>query len=252
MDARQLARGLRVLCLTGLAISLPAGAQELLTNGDFESGAFAPWVVTDLAGGSGTFHIDAPGTTTPIGGFATSPGTGASYAVSDQSGPGTHVLIQSFVVPALGAGDTVTLSFDMFVKDQSGIGPINNAVGLDHTMGANQHSRVDVLTGAATPFDTGAGVLGNFYLGVDPGPTPNPYTPYSANITGIVSAGGTFQVRFGEVDNQLFQHLGVDNVSVLLTPGIVAPTMSPMALAALLLLLFVAGGMLLKRRERSS
>ena len=203
-----------VLLVLGQAMVSPAAAQELLTNGDFETGTLASWTVTDL--GSGTFSPDAPGTTTPTSGFATAPnpGGGGTYAVTDQTGPGTHALTQAFTVPGPG---TVTLAFEMFVNDQSGSGGIVDPIGLDHTGPANQHARVDILTGAATPFDTAAGVLSNHYLGVDPGPNPNPYTSYSFDISAAVGAGGTFQIRFAEVDNQFFHQLGVDNVSIQFT-----------------------------------
>ncbi len=202
----------------GLASAPGHAAVELLTNGDFEAGTFAGWTVTNLAGGSGNWFIDTPGTTTPVSAAATAPNAlgGAFYAVTDQTGPGTHALAQSFAV-APGAS-SVMLSFQMFANDQSGAAPIVDPSGLDHTTGGafrpNQHVRVDLLTGAATPFDTGAGVLANFFLGDDAGANPNPYTSYLFDITALVAAGGTFQVRFAEVDNQLFYQMGVDNVSV--------------------------------------
>jgi PEP-CTERM motif len=73
---------------------------------------------------------------------------------------------------------------------------------------------VDLLTAGATPFDTSAGVVANFYLGADSGPNPHPFTSYLFDITNFVGSGGTFQIRFAEVDNQLFFHQGVDNVSI--------------------------------------
>jgi hypothetical protein len=108
----------------------------------------------------------------------------------------------------------------MFVNDQSGSGPIINPSGLDHTADPNQHVRVDLLTSGAAAFDTGAGVISNYYLGVDGGNNPNPFTSYSFDITGSVVPGGTYQVRFAEVDNQLFLNQGVDNVSVMATSSV--------------------------------
>jgi hypothetical protein len=184
---------------------------ELITNGDFETGTLAGWTVADA--GSGTFFIDTPGTTTPLSSFATlaGAGTGAFYAVTDQPGAGVHALIQSFTVTP---GSTVMLSFDMFVNDQSGAGPIVNPAGLTYLSGPNQYARVDILTAAAGAFDTGATVLANFYLGVDTPPNPNPFTSYAFDITALVGGGGTFQLRFAEVDNQFFFNQGVDNVSI--------------------------------------
>jgi hypothetical protein len=206
-----------VLLMFGSSGKVNAAPTELITNGGFETGAVTGWAVTDQAGGSGSWFVDTLGTTTPISGSAAlaAGGAGTFYAVSDQPGPGTHSLTQAFTVPwpALSA----TLSFDMFVNDWN-TGPLINPAGLDYTAPLNQHARVDILTAVAGAFDTGAGVLANYYLGVDGGPDPHAFTHYVFDITGIVGAGGTFQLRFAEVDNQFFFNQGVDNVSILAEP----------------------------------
>lgn len=73
---------------------------------------------------------------------------------------------------------------------------------------------MDILSAAATPFDTGAGVLANFILGGSTTNGPNPYVNFSFDITALVGLGGTFQLRFAEVDNLGFLNMGVDNVSI--------------------------------------
>jgi hypothetical protein len=210
----------RVVLLLALAVtagSLSASATQLLTNGGFETGSFTGWTVTNQAGGSGSFYIDgtvlAPLSQNPAAG----PAAGSSYAVSDQVGPSANVLIQTFVVPS--AASSVILSFDMFVNDSSGSGPFIDPSGLDYSSGGtgspNQHARVDILSAIATPFDTGAGVLDNLYIGVDPQhQNPNPYTQYTFDITSLVGAGGTFQIRFAEVGSLANLNQGVDNVSI--------------------------------------
>jgi hypothetical protein len=209
------------------AIAAPAGAAELLTNGGFETGDFTGWNVSDLADGSGSFFIDDADGFTPFSFHSTvGPASGAFYAVSDQGGPGTHALIQNFFVP--GAASSVVLTFDMFVNDWDG-GPIVDPIGLDHQGPPNQHARVDLLSAAAGDFDTGAGVLANFYLGVDPGADPNPYTPYLFDITSLVGGGGAFRLRFAETDNQLYLNQGLDDVSIQFTA---APEPSTLALVA--------------------
>lgn len=114
------------------------------------------------------------------------------------------------------------LSFDLWNNDFDG-GPVINPAGLTHTSGPNQHSRVDIMSAGATPFDTGAGVLGtplapfaHPFLGA-----PNPWVHYMFDITGLTGGGGTFKIRFGEVDNLGFNSLAVDNVSVLATAAAV-------------------------------
>ena len=145
-----------------VAIAQPATA-AVLTNGDFESGSLSGWTVTDQAGGSGSWFADAPGTTTPFSGLSTS-GAGGSphgrtYAVSDQGGPGAHSLRQTFTV---GPSLSVMLSWDMFINNYDS-GPFGTA--LDYTIPRTQIGRVDILSSAATAFDTGAGVLQNCFIG---------------------------------------------------------------------------------------
>lgn len=211
-----MAKSIWTALLVGLTANVLAiraeAAIELITNGNFETGTFAPWTTADAAGGSGAWFIDVPGTTTPFSGQTTigSAANGSFYAVTDQGGPGTHVLLQTFVVPV--GVTSLTLSFDMFVNDYDA-GPIINPAGLTHTAGPNQHGRVDILTAGAGAFSTAvADVVSNHYLGVDPGVDPHAFTSYTINLTGL--AAGTYQLRFGEVDNQLFLNMGVDNVSI--------------------------------------
>ena len=86
---------LRTILVKALAVVVTsaslAGAApiELVTNGDFETGSFTGWTVTDQAGGSGNWFIDTPGSSTPMNGLPTAanPAGGSFYAVTDQGGP---------------------------------------------------------------------------------------------------------------------------------------------------------------------
>jgi len=208
---------------------------NLLANGDFEAGSFAGWTEADQAGGSGSWFISNPGAASPLSAFPTAPNPlgGNFYAVTDQTGPGSHVLLQSFT---LAAPTTLTLSYQMFVDSQDGSFDTGT---LDYTGAANEYGRVDLLTGTATAFSTAAtDVLQTFYAGNDAGPNPNPYASYSYNLS---LAAGTYQLRFGEVDNQNYFQMGVDNVSLVAVPE---PT--TLALAGL-----AGSSLLLFRRKRS-
>lgn len=239
----QSAKACIATALTVLAFgAAQASPVQLLTNGNFETGSFAGWSVTNQTGSNGTLSIDAPGSTAPVSGLTTAsnPLGGSFYAVTDQTGPGAYSLSQSFTV-APGAS-SVVVSFQMFANSYGG-GPIFGN-GLDYNGGANQHARVDVLDANAGAFDLGAAVLQNLYLGIDPaGSNPNPYISYSFDITSLVGGGGTFQLRFAQVDNQGFFNQGVDNVSVLAEINGV-PEPSSFALVAFAL----AGAGLCRRR----
>jgi hypothetical protein len=220
----------RISLMFVFGCGLAHGAQ-LITNGTFETGTLAGWTVASQAGsfpGSNFFALS--GTITPQSGSSTvGPASGSFYAVSDQVGPDAHALLQSFVVPS---GSNVVLSFSLFVNSYGG--NFVNPIGLDYTDGANQHASVDILKAGAAALDTGTGVLQNFYLGTDSGNNPHPYTNMSFDITSLVGAGGTFQLRFAEVSNQLFLNMGVDNVSIVTTTAAL-PEPVPFALVGLAL-----------------
>jgi hypothetical protein len=202
---------------------------QLVTNGGFETGSLAGWTATLQAGSAGNLFA-LGGSMMPLSGMSTvGPASGSFYAVSDQSAPGTFALIQPFTVS--GPVSDVVLSFSLFANSYGGV--FVNPAGLDWTVpAANQFARVDILSAGASPFDTGSGVLMNFYLGADSGPNPHPYTNYSFDITSLVGAGGTFQLRFAEVNNIDVFNLGVDNVSIVTTVGGV-PEPSSIVLAAM-------------------
>ncbi|WP_186775700.1 PEP-CTERM sorting domain-containing protein [Rubripirellula tenax] len=191
-----------------IGLSSHAGAGVLLTNGGFETGDLTGWTTVDA--GSGSIDVISGVTPGNSGNFPTAgPSSGSFYAVTSQNGPGTHALLQSFTVA--GPISTAELTFDMFVQTESTA--IVDPAGLDHTGNPNQHARVDILTGTAAALDTGAGVLFNFYTGIDGFPT-QPYTSYTFDITALVGGGGTFQLRFAQSDNLGFFNLGVDNVQI--------------------------------------
>lgn len=231
---------LHVVLLLALARSAPG--IELLVNGGFESGDFTGWTISDRADSSGSFFIgDGSGATPLSSQESVGPASGTFYAVSDQLGPGTHALAQAFTVP--GRALSAMLSFAMFVNDWSGVGPLLDPSGLDHTAGPNQHARVDILSLGAAPFDTGAGVVASLHLGVDAGPGPHGYTAYAFDLAPLFMDGGTFILRFAEVDNQAGLNQGIDDVGLRFTP---APEPATLGLLASGL----AGLWMLHRRRR--
>jgi hypothetical protein len=223
-----------------------AFGSQLIVNGGFETGTFNSWTLTNQPGSfpglnfSSTPRLPRPNLGARLWGRR--PARFMLYRMGWE--PGTKILSQSFTI-APGAS-SVVLSFSMFVNSAGG--QALNPIGLDFTDGANQQGRVDLLRGTAGLFDTGAGVLGNFYQGVDAGTNPHMYTNYSFDITSLVGSGGNFILRFAEVDNLnvLKLNMGVDNVSI--NTSVAAVPEPSCVLTAILGMAGVAGLRLRRRR----
>jgi hypothetical protein len=188
---------------------------ELITNGSFENEGLSGWTVSVNEGSflDGSFY-SATGFVTPVSGFSTAgPSAGAFFATSDQNGPTSTALSQVFTVPA--GVTSVVLSFDMFVNDWWDQGAIINP-GYLEIASLNQFATVDILTAADFADDPFTDqIVQNFYLDVDPGPDPHDYTSYEIDLTTAVGDGGTFVLRFAQIDYWWYMHQGVDNVSLL-------------------------------------
>lgn len=220
----------RIMSLVGLAClgsASPALSSELLVNGNFETGNLSGWTVINQAGGSGDWFAHANGANTPLSGQSSpSLGVGGLFiAVTDQTGPGSHQLTQSFNAIA---GGTYILSFDAYASDLSGVAPIGS--GLDYNTPMNQHLEIN-LSGAAN---------GQIFTGT--------YAPawgsYSYDISSFITASGLYTLSFGEVDNQLFYNFGLDNVSLRSAGAVPEP-----ATWAMMLLGFGAIGYSLRSRK---
>lgn len=215
----------RQILQTGLAtilISLcssPARAQ-IIVNGGFETG-FTGWTRADQLGSNGTFALQS-GTISPVNGTTvpTPPG-GIQAAMTDAQGPGSHVLYQDFTIPA-GTFSSGQLQFSLFVGNRATAFSIPSPASLDFSTPAlNQQARVDLLRTTADPFSVAAAdIVANAYQTALADPLVSGYTTVTVDITAIANAnaGGTLRLRFAEVDNVNFFQLGVDNVSITVTP----------------------------------
>lgn len=237
---RRLLLAVVVLGLMGVE----ARSAQILVNGGFETGDFTGWTVLDQAGGSGTWFIQS-GTTSPLNGFAVpAPPEGIYAAMTDQTGPGSHVLYQDFVVPNDIA--TAAFSFQRYINNQAGLFFTPNS--LDYLVNPNQQARVDIITTTADPFSVAGGdVLLNLFQTQVGDPAVSGYLIDSADLTAFLSplAGQTLRLRFAEVDNQLFFAFGIDDVVLDVT---LVPEPSALALCGLGAML---GGLALRRRRSS-
>jgi len=223
-------------------------ASGAVTNGGFETNGgagtstFTGWTVVDQTGGSGSWFVQT-GTGSPLNGFTTpAPTEGAFAAMTDQTGPGSHVLYQDVTVPAAGG----TLNFDLFIDNSASAFATPSPATLDFTVSPNQQFRMDIMNTTAGDFDVGAGVLANVFQ-TNPGDplTNGGYVPVSFNLDAF--AGQTVRLRFAEVDNQGFFNVGIDSVRIV-APPVAVPAFGPLGLIALILALALTAGIGLRIR----
>ena len=219
-----------------LSLALTARANEVITNGGFETGDFTGWTVTDT-GGAGSFFVcpnagasPCPSNQTPLSGLPTvGPAGGSFYAVSDQFGPGSHAITQSFTALA---GMTYQLSFDMFVNDWATF----NGAPPQFPGGGEAD-----LLGGASPV-----VLYQADTQVDPTTgLPNPWVHTSLDITADLTPGLTYQLRFLESDSTAPLNVGADNVS-LMASAVPEPNLLAFPVA------FLAGIVLYRSRRKTN
>ena len=251
MNVKQV--GLAWLIASSGLFANAAIADELIINGGFETAGvdvfeIQGWNVAE-AGSLGSVLLENDGITNTSGRNTIGVASGVNYALLDAFTLSNQALLQTF---STGAASSATLSFSMFVNNQSAAGSAINSAGLDYTTGglfeANQHVRVDLLKGAvagANVFSTNTGdIAQTFYLGGSNGASmiggdvANPYISYSFDISSLLANGGTYTLRFASVANEGQLQLGVDNVSLLVTPVPEANTYA-MLLAGLGLMGFV-------------
>ncbi len=184
-----------------------------LVNGSFElnggvgNNVFTGWTVVDLAGSSGSWFVQT-GDASPLNGFQVEPPTDAAFAaMTDQFGPGSHILYQDVLIPSKGSA---FLSFDLFLNNLAGQFATPNTLSPDEF--PNQQFRVDILNPNAPVADVGAGVLLLVYR-TEPGALASSgYRTITVSLQQF--RGQVVRIRFAEVDNQSFFQVGVDRVTV--------------------------------------
>jgi hypothetical protein len=221
-----------------LFIAATGANANLLTNGDFETGTYAGWTTSVETGSNGNLTVvPNNGGNSPISGFpyAFNSNGGNFFSITDQGGPGSYALTQSFTISP-GSGP-ISYSFDMFANNQAGV---NSNNGRDFNVSPNQNAVADIILGSADPFTNAASdIVASLYGPGSDGSGTNPWVTYSGSLS---LAAGTYQIRFAETDHQTFFEQGVDNVSI--NAGVPEPSTW-----ALMILGFAGVGFMAYRRR---
>jgi hypothetical protein len=189
------------------------GKPSPLTNGSFElnggeaSNEFSGWTEVDLPNSSGSWVVQSGGHS-PLNGVPVDrPTDGAFAAMTDQFGPGAHILYQDVLVPAHGP---VVFSFDLAYQNFAGVFFTPGTFEFDTEL--NQQFRVDVMAPNAPLDDMRSGVLLPVYR-TEPGdPVTSDYRTIVVSLRQF--AGQVVRLRFAEVDNLSNFLVGIDRVTV--------------------------------------
>lgn len=211
------------------AFAVPQIGTQLIANGGFEADAaetYSPssWTVVEDGQLGGVLATGA--TVSSATGYGINgPQSGNYFGLVEATTVSRNALIQSFVAPQVSSAQ---LSFSLFVASPQASLAVDPA-GLDYTVdGDNQHVRVDLLKATAGSFETGSAVVASFNVAS----AGSAWGSYSFDVTNLLAAGGSYQLRFANVANRGQLQLGVDNVSLQVT-AVPEPESYAMLLAGL-------------------
>jgi len=214
-----LTTALALLATLLFAASAPAAT---VVNGDFESGSLAGW--TQVNSGEGAWYAYS-GILAPGGFFEIEPREvppppqGKFAAISDQGGPGTHILYQDIAIPRYASS---TLTMLVYYKSEAPlVTPFPNTLSAgsesEEPPIPNQQYRVDVIS-PTSPIESvnSADVLATVFATSTGGPETLAATTMTADLTPF--AGQTVRLRLAEVDNQFYLNGGADSIAISSTP----------------------------------
>ncbi len=192
-----------------LSVFTSSAFAGLIVNGDFETGDFAGWLVSQ-SGGSTQTVVPAAGDPT----LGSSP-TADFYAFAgNQSGPSQNIFWQSVIVPE--NLSSANFSFDYAYQNFGGglLSPDTLAINN----GANQQFRVDILLGTSLFDSVTLSDIVFSAVQTSPGDSnTQAWTSFNQDITSSLLGlqGQNILVRFAQADNQGPFDIGFDNVSII-------------------------------------
>lgn len=200
---------LTVVALAAAAVFAPSASAtgDAILNGGFETGSMVGWGHAPghpINAGHGWFVYS--GNVSPSGFTIPAPPTGRFAAVSDQIGPGSNTLFQTFRVPA-----HATLSLTLWYRNRNGA--FYSPRMLVPGAARNQQLRITLTRPDAGLYSLKPQDLLGTVFATEPG-DPASLGPTQIHYDLSALAGQLVRLRVTEVDNQFFFQVGVDDVTV--------------------------------------
>ncbi len=235
-----------------MCFGLNSHSQELVTNGDFETGNLTGWTTAVESGSdSSCGYYRYSGTQSFWGNSIQAPPEG-NHAVSSDTlePPCSSAIYQDITVPSGAEVSCFLIYYYKNFGDEFVIGPGLNSSDLGTP---NQQGRIDIMTENAGNFGTGSGVLENL-VQTEPGdPTTLDYTTLNFDLTAY--AGSTVKLRIAQANNQGVILFAVDAVSCTVEDLggeeeiSSVPTLSEWGLFAMAGILGIVGFMVIRKRK---
>lgn len=204
-----------------LALLAPGAPAATVVNGNFEAGNLSGWTVVDVPSPEGGSWFAYSGTNAPFSSTPEFPRTviappqGNFAAISDQTGPGRHILYQDV---ALEPAATQTLSMYVYYISNAPLAtPSPDSLDFE-SLFPNQQFRVEIVKPSA-PVDSvnPADILATVFKTSTGGPPEMSPALFTVDLTPF--AGQTVRIRAIEVDNSGYLNGGVDAVSIATIPS---------------------------------
>jgi hypothetical protein len=210
-----------VLAILAFAVAAPAAAAtgNAITNGGFETGSLSGWGHAPghpFNAGHGWFAYS--GNISPSGFTIPAPPSGHFAAVSDQIGPGSNTLFQTFRVPA-----HATLSMTLWYRNRNVL--FYSPQMLVPDQARNQQLRITITRPDAGLYSLKPADMLATVFATEPG-DPASLGPKQIHYDLSSLAGQLVRLRITEVDNQFYFQVGVDDVTVSNATSATALTLS--------------------------
>ncbi len=250
------------LLLAFLLFPAAAAAQELVTNGDFETGDLSGWTVVNQ-GPIDTLIYQA-GQTGSLSGWPLPPPNGTYGVFADMGDPSFTFIYQDITLPATGAATFSASVYYANLADAQLACPNppplpttpdwEDITTLDTSQGiaTGQQFRIDIMDPSAPPDDMGAGILQTIFATSDASPAE--FGPQHVTAGLGAYAGQSIRLRFLNYNTICYLHSALDDVSVVAgappagPPPLPVPADHPGFLALLVLALMGFGFAVLRSR----